>query len=306
MVSGYDPDFKAPATSSVDSILSGTAGALNNISSSSGYKECVSGFNNIGTSYVNAISEGASTSIPTLTSGIIELLNGCVGDVKEGVLPTLTETITAVNDNCINTINGKQLSWTGSGIYLVTGFITGIRSQIQAAAQAAAEMAAAALAAAEFKLGINSPSRAFMEVGEYAVMGLAQGLRDYSELSENAASTLGGNVIDNLRDTIKSVYDIVNSEFDSQPTIRPVLDLSNVEAGAVKLNSMFSRTQAMRVSNSMSSHGEEIQNGVNTPSNGGNTYQFTQNNYSPKALSRAEIYRQTKNQFSAMKRTVKA
>lgn len=306
LVSGYDPDFKAPATSSVNSILSGTANALNNISASSGYKECVSGFNNVGTSYVNAISEGASMTIPTLTSDIVELLNGCIGNVKEGILPTLTETITTVNDNCINTINGKQLSWTGSGMYLVTGFIVGIRSQIQAAAQAAAEMAAAALAAAKAELDINSPSRAFMEVGEYAVMGLAKGLCDYSELSENAASTLGGSVIDNLRDTIKSVYDIVNSEFDSQPTIRPVLDLSNVEAGAVKLNSMFSRTQAMRVSNSMSNHGEGIQNGVNTPSNGGNTYQFTQNNYSPKALSRAEIYRQTKNQFSAMKRTVKA
>ena len=45
---------------------------------------------------------------------------------------------------------------------------------------------------------------------------------------------------------------------------------------------------------------EEIQNGVNT-SEKGNTYQFTQNNYSPKPLSRLEIYRQTKNQFSAMK-----
>ena len=36
-------------------------------------------------------------------------------------------------------------------------------------------------------------------------------------------------------------------------------------------------------------------------SNGGNSYQFVQNNYSPKALSRLDIYRQTKNQFSAMK-----
>ena len=32
---------------------------------------------------------------------------------------------------------------------------------------------------------------------------------------------------------------------------------------------------------------------------------FEQNNYSPKALSRGEIYRQTKNLFSAAKGTVK-
>lgn len=37
-----------------------------------------------------------------------------------------------------------------------------------------------------------------------------------------------------------------------------------------------------------------------TPASG-NNYNFTQNNYSPKALSRIDIYRQTKNQFSALK-----
>lgn len=36
----------------------------------------------------------------------------------------------------------------------------------------------------------------------------------------------------------------------------------------------------------------------------GNTYTFTQNNYSPKALSRTDIYRQTQNQFAVMKGTV--
>ena len=39
-------------------------------------------------------------------------------------------------------------------------------------------------------------------------------------------------------------------------------------------------------------------------SRAGNTYTFTQNNYSPKALSRLDIYRQTKNQFSALKGAV--
>jgi regulatory protein YycI of two-component signal transduction system YycFG len=136
----------------------------------------------------------------------------------------------------------------------------------------------------------------------YADMGLAQGLLYNSDVSEDAASNVGDNVINNLRNSIKRISEIVDSDIDSQPTIRPVLDLSNVESGTARLNSMFSRTQAMQISAGMSrNHGEEIQNGVNSSTNSGNTYQFTQNNYSPKALSRAEIYRQTKNQFAAMK-----
>ncbi|MFR8471686.1 MAG: hypothetical protein ACLVB2_02860, partial [Clostridium fessum] len=49
--------------------------------------------------------------------------------------------------------------------------------------------------------------------------------------------------------------------------------------------------------------GRNLQNEDTNP-NTGNSYNFTQNNYSPKALSRTEIYRQTKNQFSAMERMV--
>jgi hypothetical protein len=51
---------------------------------------------------------------------------------------------------------------------------------------------------------------------------------------------------------------------------------------------------------------DKIQNGDSKSSNTGNSYNFTQNNYSPKALSRVEIYRQTKNQFSAIERMVES
>lgn len=57
----------------------------------------------------------------------------------------------------------------------------------------------------------------------------------------------------------------------------------------------------MKISSSMNRETTgEIQNGDGTPSVG-NSYSFVQNNYSPKALSRIDIYRQTKNQFSALK-----
>ena len=52
--------------------------------------------------------------------------------------------------------------------------------------------------------------------------------------------------------------------------------------------------------------GESIQNGDPNATPTGASFNFTQNNYSPKALSRVEIYRQTKNQFSAMERMVRA
>ena len=87
-----------------------------------------------------------------------------------------------------------------------------------------------------------------------------------------------------------------------QPVIRPVLDLSNVESGMARLSAMFSSDQAMRISVGMSQNGDSTsQNGDSSSSKSGNIYNYTQNNYSPKPLSAVDIYRQTKNQLSAMK-----
>ena len=109
-----------------------------------------------------------------------------------------------------------------------------------------------------------------------------------------------------MSNAISNIADVIKNGIDTQPTIRPVLDLSDVETGTSRLNTLFSRTQAMSISAGMNrTASEEIQNGGNV-SGIGNTYSFTQNNYSPKPLSRLEIYRQTKNQFSAMKGLVEA
>ena len=108
-----------------------------------------------------------------------------------------------------------------------------------------------------------------------------------------------------LSKAISAISDMIDTNINTEPVIRPVLDLTNVESKAGKISSLFGRSQAMSISASMSQTGTNIQNGVN-PTTTGATYQFTQNNYSPKALSRVEIYRQTKNQFSAMERMVHA
>ena len=193
-----------------------------------------------------------------------------------------------------------------AGGYLVEGFCAGIDENTFMARAHAAAMAAAALAAAKAELDINSPSKAFYKVGMYSGLGFVNALSDYSSKSYKAGAMMAEEAKLGLANTIANLSQLVLDGIDTEPTIRPVLDLSNVEAGTRRLNAMFSREQALSVS--MSRPGAEAvsgQNGVaNAPS--GNTYTFTQNNYSPKALSKVEIYRQTKNQFSAIKRMVEA
>ena len=115
-----------------------------------------------------------------------------------------------------------------------------------------------------------------------------------------------GESIDTVRGSVAKIADLINSGIDTQPTIRPVLDLSNVESGAGRLQAIFSRNEAMSVSAGMNRGSSTSLSSSASTAATGSTFQFTQINNSPKALSRDEIYRQTSNQFSAFERMVKA
>lgn len=221
-------------------------------------------------------------------------------------ITSFSSVFTTALDSALTSIRNKYGSFYSAGSYLVDGFMAGISANTFAAEAAASAMAESALNAAKDALGIHSPSRKFAEIGLYAIRGLVEGLNKNCNKVSDSAEDVGKTTLNSLKETISRIKDFVNESVDVQPTIRPVVDMSDAESKVQKLNNMFSRAQAMSISSSMNyKTNEQIQNGEKESSDNGNTYNFTQNNYSPKALSRLEIYRQTKNQFSALKGTVK-
>jgi hypothetical protein len=201
---------------------------------------------------------------------------------------------------CLTKIRNKYNNFSAAGKYLVQGFAAGITMYTYLAEARARAMASAAARAAEKELGIQSPSKVGFGIGSYFGLGFVNALSAYVSKSYQAGSEIAESAKNGLSEAISNITDVIENDIDTQPTIRPVLDLSDVETGTGRLNALFSRTQAMSISAGRNRTAEEIQNGGNV-SGSGNIYSFTQNNYSPKALSRLEIYRQTKNQFSAMK-----
>ena len=180
------------------------------------------------------------------------------------------------------------------GNNLVSGLANGISENGSRAINAAAWVAAQAYASACNVLGVESPSKKFYEIGMYTDMGFANGINKYSNLVTNASGGLGETAINSVRSAIQKVSAVINSDIDTSPTIRPTLDLSSVRAGAQEIGSMFNNNKY-----GVSVNGSASENQNKGGSSSGMT--FVQNNYSPKALSREEIYRQTRNQFSALK-----
>lgn len=195
-----------------------------------------------------------------------------------------------------------------SGCEAATGFANGIRDNIGWIEQAAQEAAEAAAEAARVALDQNSPSRVFYDIGDGTTEGFVLAMHDGMSTVWNASSDMAYEAVDGFNYVVSKIGDLIENGIDAEPTIRPVLDLSNVESGARRLNAMLSTSQAMSISSSMNQSRSSVsqnQNGVAT-TGAVNNFAFTQNNYSPKALSKTDIYRQTKNQFSAMERMVRA
>ena len=90
----------------------------------------------------------------------------------------------------------------------------------------------------------------------------------------------------------------------SKPTIaeigeagtEAIIPLERNKAGLQMLSKLLAEETQKNIAISANAHGSAGTNVVN------NSYNFTQHNTSPKALSRSEIYRQTKNLIRAIKR----
>ena len=219
-------------------------------------------------------------------------------DVKNAFTSSLGGAVSGIKD--------YYSQFYSAGSYLVDGFANGISENAYKAAAKARAMASAAADAAKKELDEHSPSKVGYRIGDFFGVAFVNAIGAYVSKAYTAGSGMAEAAKTGLSNAVSKIKDFISGDIDVQPTIRPVLDLSNVESGAGRLNALFSRTQAMSISAGIEQQrNTDVQNGGASP-NTGNSFSFTQNNYSPKSLSRVEIYRQTNNQFSAFERMVKA
>ena len=201
---------------------------------------------------------------------------------------------------CLTAIRDKYTDFYNAGQYLVEGFANGIDEYTWYAEARARAMARAAARAAEAELDINSPSKVGYRIGGFFGLGFVNSLTDYAEKSYNAGKEMAVSAREGLSNAISKIRDVVEGEIDAQPTIRPVLDLSAVQSSAGKLSAILSRNQAIQINAAIERNRASIVQNDDPAPSAGTVNHFVQNNYSPKSLSRIDIYRQTKNLISTL------
>ena len=134
-----------------------------------------------------------------------------------------------------------------AGDYVVQGFADGISVNTWKAEAEAAAMARAAKIAAEKALGIESPSKVFYKIGAFTVTGFVNALTDHAGESAKASSEMANSAIGGFKKAISKVQNLIENGMDTNPTIRPVLDLSDIRKGANSINGLLSGNRNIRI-----------------------------------------------------------
>lgn len=196
-------------------------------------------------------------------------------------------------------LNGNTADqFASSGGAAAQGFINGLTApeRLAAAFNAGVALANAALEGLNSVEGldINSPSKKARKSGVSVGEGLVLGMQDMMAAVATTGGELGSSVLDPLNYYAESVARTLSDNIGDDLVITPILDLSQVQAGAQRLSGILAENSSIAAS----SIGDRFDQ-----NRGGNARQivFNQYNTSPKALSQIEIYRQTRNQLSFAK-----
>lgn len=240
------------------SITDGSVSAMKNLGKAlkdfgkDGVKGFVSAFSNMESK--RDVRDAASKLAQEAVEGI---------ESKETAIKNACKALVTAGSGAIKTDEMKRKFYS-AGEYVVTGFKNGITENAFEAEAAATAMAKAALNAAKTVFDENSPSKEFYKVGKFVVEGLANGITDSAHLAAYSSGQMATDTIDGAKSIISKASEYLVDGIDTQPTIRPVLDLSDITANASKITSLFDMNPSVGVLANVGA----ISNGMNSGQNG--------------------------------------
>lgn len=246
--------FKSAVTSlgqtSFDGLVNSFNGAASQLTSigtnlttglANGMKAGQGAVNSAANSITSSLVQAFTSKAPLFQSTGTQLITRLAAGMSAARTVAMTAAI-GVGTSAASGLRSAYSSFYSSGLYVAQGFAAGIRSGAFAASIAAAAMANAAKAAAQRALDEHSPSKEFYKIGAFAGEGMVNALTDYQSASEKAGYAMGDSARVGLQNAISKVSSMVESDLNAQPTIRPVVDLSNVRSGANQIGSILGGT----------------------------------------------------------------
>ena len=155
-----------------------------------------------------------------------------------------------------------------AGTYLGSGLVGGINSKKTAAYNAGYALGRAAVKGEKDGQKSNSPSKETIKAGKWLGEGLVIGIKAFASKVYNSGRDLGRAATASISSSVSKITDMLNNDMDTQPAIRPVIDLSDVESGTNAINSMLKMGSTIGMSANVgiisSRMNQRNQNGINS------------------------------------------
>ena len=175
-----------------------------------------------------------------------------IGSGVSGQTSTLKNQFSTILSNCVSAIRGYYSQFQSAGGYLVVGIANGISANAGAVANASANVASRAASSARNRLQINSPSRVGYQIGDYFGIGFTNGITDNIRNAGISSEELADSATAGLSNAISKIAALIDSGMDTNPTIRPVLDLTEIQNGSAAMADLMSTLSGRPVEGTVS------------------------------------------------------
>lgn len=268
--------------------------------------------------FLNGIANNIGRIIDAGANIIVKFLEG-LGRDSYKITDAAAKMIVSFVDATATAITNNNASMQAAGgklaMAIIDGMTGGLASKVKSVADSAWEMGRQAIESIKSAIDSNSPSKETFKLGSYTGEGFALGITSLGTKVAVAARGVGNKALGALQDTISGASSKLDGGMTLNPVIRPVLDLSSVRRDSGLINGMIqpgaidlsaTHAQASVIATNARVAQETIQtNEAAVTASSDEKLTLIQNNYSPKALSPAEIYRNTRNQLSVAKGELK-
>ena len=258
---GIGNSFSDDQIASFNSIGSSVVSAI-----ASGMKSKSSEFTSIGHSILSSIKSSLNYNIQQFKTSGETIMSNFVSGIK-GSRNTASSAFTSMMAFITLSLKGYYNNFYTIGGYLVTGFANGISASAYKAKAKARDMAKDAEKAAREELQVHSPSKKLDKVGQYFGEGFANGIDKKSHLGAQAAKTMAASAIDSTKQTISRLGQMLSMDVDAQPTIRPVMDLSEINSGVATMNGMLAMNPSVGVMTNIGAINASMRNRQNGNAN---------------------------------------
>ncbi len=202
----------------------------------------VDGLSNVGTNAVDGLVGAFSDADPKdkASEGVKNLISAMI-TAAENKRADVVDKFKSIFNSAIRIFESPEFKadTEGVGKAFAEGFANGITNNQYLVIDAGSSLGNAAYNAAKKAIDAHSPSRKAYELGDFFGLGFVNGVIQYQNQVYDESYKIGTNASSGLNKGLQSVNNIMSDSMNNGPIIRPVLDLSNIEAGSNSINQMF-------------------------------------------------------------------